>query len=95
MLACVVVDATRFEPEPTGELRVALLQGNDQNRDIPVASAEFVPITENHFELAESLEGNYDLIVFPESALYADPEATRSSATGCASSGPRTTRPCS
>ena len=75
VLACVVVDATRFEPEPTGELRVALLQGNDQNRDIPVASAEFVPITENHFELAESLEGNYDLIVFPESALYADPEA--------------------
>ena len=55
--------------------RVALLQGNDQNRDIPVASAAFVPITENHFELAESLEGNYDLIVFPESALYADPEA--------------------
>ena len=75
VLACVVVDATRFEPDPTGELRVALLQGNDQNRDIPVASAAFVPITENHFELAESLEGNYDLIVFPESALYADPEA--------------------
>ena len=33
-----------------------------------------MPITENHFELAGSLEGTYDLIVFPESALYGDPE---------------------
>jgi apolipoprotein N-acyltransferase len=74
VVGAVIVDVARFQPAPTGQLRVALVQGNDQNRDIPVDTAAFVPITENHFRLVASLRGRYDLIVFPESALYGDPE---------------------
>ncbi len=74
VIGAVIVDVSRFQPVPTGRMRVALVQGNDQNRDIPVDTAAFVPITENHFRLARTLRGRYDLIVFPESALYGDPE---------------------
>jgi apolipoprotein N-acyltransferase len=70
-----LVETTRFHPTESGHLRVALLQGNDQNRDIQVRSPEFSIITENHFQLAATLHGHYDLIVFPESALYNDPQA--------------------
>jgi apolipoprotein N-acyltransferase len=68
VLVTVVGSAFRFEPTPTGELHFALLQGNDQNRDLSVAERKaYLP--RSHFALADQLAGEYDLIVFPESAL--------------------------
>jgi apolipoprotein N-acyltransferase len=66
--------AFRYDPTVTGRLRVASIQGNDQNRDIqdPLEFEELV--VEQHFALAETLEGPYDLIVFPESSLNRNPE---------------------
>lgn len=74
LVTALVADATWFHPSPSGRLRVALLQGNDQNRDIRPGSPDYAIITEKHFRLAATLRGHYDLIVFPESALYDDPE---------------------
>jgi apolipoprotein N-acyltransferase len=72
LVACVVVDVTRFEPTTTGHLRVALLQGDDEQ--LPLARQVNQPLTEKHFALANRLRGRYDLIVFPESALDTDPQ---------------------
>jgi apolipoprotein N-acyltransferase len=72
LVATVVVDVTRFEPTTTGHLRVALLQGDDEQ--LPLAEQVDQPLTEKHFALAERLRGHYDLIVFPETALDTDPE---------------------
>jgi apolipoprotein N-acyltransferase len=68
----------RFQPTEDGPpLRIATLQGNDQNRDI-IDPIEFEQVVvEQHFALAEQLDGEFDLIVFPESALNRDPEADR------------------
>jgi apolipoprotein N-acyltransferase len=73
----VAADAFRFEPTSTGRLRVALLQGNDRNRDLgSVERDTFLP--ESHLALGASLRGPYDLIVFPESALGdLDPQVDR------------------
>ncbi|HEV2993269.1 MAG TPA: apolipoprotein N-acyltransferase, partial [Acidimicrobiia bacterium] len=68
-----VADVTRYQPQPTGRLRFALLQGDT----IPGAdetAAVSSTITDAHFALADRLHGHYDLIVFPESALEFDPE---------------------
>jgi apolipoprotein N-acyltransferase len=59
---------------PSGALRVAVLQGNDQNRRLTPAEIDAGALTRRHLELAERLRGRYDLIVFPESALESDPE---------------------
>jgi apolipoprotein N-acyltransferase len=72
LVATVAVDATRFEPETTGHLRVAMLQGDDEQ--LPLAQQTDQPLTEKHFALADRLQGHYDLIVFPESSLDTDPE---------------------
>jgi apolipoprotein N-acyltransferase len=72
VVATIVVDATRFEPTTTGHMRVALLQGDDVQ--LPLAQQVDQPLTEKHFALADRLQGHYDLIVFPESALDTDPE---------------------
>lgn len=70
-------DAYRFEPTSTGRLRVALLQGNDRNRDLTLAERNtFLP--QSHLALGASLRGPYDLIVFPESSLGdLDPQVDR------------------
>src|SRR4029079_3909188 len=73
LVGTVVVDVTRFEPTTTGHLRVALLQGDDEQ--LPLAEQVNQPLTEKHFALANRLRGHYDLIVFPESALDTDPES--------------------
>jgi apolipoprotein N-acyltransferase len=67
----------RVEPDPTGRLRVALLQGNDRNRDLTLAERNgFLP--ESHLALGDRLTGPYDLIVFPESSLGdLDPQVDR------------------
>jgi apolipoprotein N-acyltransferase len=64
-----IADLARFNPDRTGELRVAMLQGNDQNRELTQAEKNSGLLTRNHLALAGRLKGRYDLIVFPESAL--------------------------
>ena len=72
----VVVAASVFRPDPavTGHIRYALLQGDDQDRELTVEEQVAGYQTEQHFALAERLRGRYDLVVFPESALERDPE---------------------
>jgi apolipoprotein N-acyltransferase len=72
LVATVVADVTRFEPTSTGHVRVAMLQGDDVQ--LPLAEQVNQPLTEKHLQLADRLEGDYDLIVFPESSLDTDPE---------------------
>jgi len=64
----------RYEPTETGRLRIATIQGNDQNRDITDPIEFEATVVEQHFELADTIEGKYDLIVFPESSLNRNPE---------------------
>jgi apolipoprotein N-acyltransferase len=57
----------------TGSVHYALIQGNDKDRyltDSEIAS-RYLPV--QHFALATELHGRYDLVVFPESSLDADP----------------------
>jgi apolipoprotein N-acyltransferase len=68
----VTVDTT-----PSGTLRVALLQGNDINRDLTSEEIAARTLPRKHFALAERLEGDYDLVVFPESSLDEDPRTDR------------------
>jgi apolipoprotein N-acyltransferase len=75
VVAVGIASITRYEPTETGNLRFALLQGNDQNRRLTQAEIDSGYLTQSHLELARSLRGDYDLIVFPESALETDPEA--------------------
>ena len=49
-----------------------MLQGDDEQ--LPLAEQTNQLLTDKHFALAEQLQGHYDLIVFPESALDTDPE---------------------
>ncbi len=69
----VVADAARFEPTVTGRLHFALLQGDDQ--ELSLAEQNTQQLTPAHLALAEELDGPYDLIVFPESALDTDPQS--------------------
>ncbi|MEX2269701.1 MAG: apolipoprotein N-acyltransferase [Acidimicrobiia bacterium] len=78
LVACTVVaSVARYEPEVTGDLRFALLQGLDQNRDLTTAEIRSDFLMRHHLELAARLRGEYDLIVFPESALERDPTRFR------------------
>ena len=70
----LVADVTRYDTRPTGQLRFALLQGDTVPGSGETADVSN-QITNDHFALAAQLHGRYDLIVFPESALNADPEA--------------------
>ncbi|MDQ1431801.1 MAG: apolipoprotein N-acyltransferase [Actinomycetota bacterium] len=73
LLVSVVADVARYEPRTTGHLRVALLQGDDEQ--LPLAAQTNQLLTAKHLALAAQLRGHYDLIVFPESSLDTDPEA--------------------
>jgi apolipoprotein N-acyltransferase len=73
LLAAGVADITRFQPTVTGEIRYALLQGNDQNRTLTAEEVASDYLFGKHLELARELDGDYDLIVFPESSLERDP----------------------
>jgi apolipoprotein N-acyltransferase len=77
VLAVGVVGLTRFQPTVTGEIRYALLQGNDQNRNLTAEEVGSDYLFRKHLELASELEGPYDLIVFPESSLERDPTTNR------------------
>jgi apolipoprotein N-acyltransferase len=78
MLAGMVVlvglaDALRYEPTVTGHIKFALLQGNDQDRNLTQGEVDSDYLTRRHLALAATLHGHYDLIVFPESSLEQDP----------------------
>ena len=73
----LVVDVTRFTPTPTGRVRYALLQGNDQNRRLTDDEIASDFLLRRHLALAEQLRGRYDLVVFPESSLERDPTTNR------------------
>ena len=62
-------DVARYQTHPSGELRVAVLQGNDQDRYLTTEEKRSGYLTEQHFALANQLRGRYDLVVFPESSL--------------------------
>lgn len=59
----------------TGSLRVAMIQGNDQNRDLTVDEVEARFLERRHLQMAGSIDGPVDLVVFPESAFDVDPRA--------------------
>lgn len=61
------------DPETVGEFHVALLQGNDRNRDLTDAELDARYLPAHHFALADRLRGRYDLVVFPESSMDDDP----------------------
>ncbi len=67
----------RSEPRPAGPLRVALLQGNDLNRDLTPAEEDSRYLPNSHFELAKQIRGPVDLVVFPESSMDGDPRTDR------------------
>jgi apolipoprotein N-acyltransferase len=65
--------ATLPDLTPTGRLGVALVQGNDRNRDLTREEIEDRYLVRNHLRLAGGIEPAVDLIVLPESSLDADP----------------------
>jgi apolipoprotein N-acyltransferase len=67
------VIALRPETHATGRIRFALLQGNDQNRELTPREIDHDFLARRHLALADTLRGHYDLVVFPESALERDP----------------------
>ena len=69
----VTANATRFQPKPAAPLRVALVQGNNLDRDLTAAEEDARYLPKSHFALAEQIKDPVDLIVFPESSMDADP----------------------
>ena len=77
VLVAGLAEITRNDGTVTGRVRFALLQGNDQNRRLTPREFASDYLMRRHLELAEQLEGELDLIVFPESALERDPTTYR------------------
>jgi apolipoprotein N-acyltransferase len=73
VLAVVGATVTRAEPHVTKTMRVALVQGNDINRDLTPAEEDARYLPRSHFDLANRITDPVDLIVFPESSMDADP----------------------
>jgi apolipoprotein N-acyltransferase len=69
----IVADAVRTAPHPDGTLRVAILQGNDKDRDLTTAEINARYLPNSHFRLAAEIHDHVDLVVFPESSMDADP----------------------
>jgi apolipoprotein N-acyltransferase len=69
----LIATAARYTPEPAGPLRVAILQGNDKNRDLTAAEERDRFLPNSHFDLARDVRDPVDLIIFPESSMDADP----------------------
>src|SRR5438105_3595008 len=69
VVAVGVADVARYQTHPSGHLRVAMLQGNDQDRYLTAEQKLSGYLTEHHLALADRLRGPYDLVVFPESSL--------------------------
>ena len=69
----VVAAGVRTAPHPDGTLRVAILQGNDKNRDLTAAEEKARYLPNSHFRLAARVRDRVDLVIFPESSMDADP----------------------
>jgi apolipoprotein N-acyltransferase len=72
-IGVVAATFTQAPPKFTGGLRVALVQGNDLNRDLTAEEINERYLPNSHFELADQITDPVDLIVFPESSMDADP----------------------
>ena len=72
-IGVVAATFTQAPPKFTGGLRVALVQGNDLNRDLTAEEIDERYLPNSHFELADQITDPVDLIVFPESSMDADP----------------------
>ena len=72
LVVTAVAQVTRYEARETGHLRVAMLQGDDEELTLAQQSKQL--LTDDHLALAAKLRGRYDLIVFPEGALDTDPQ---------------------
>lgn len=72
-IAVVAATVTQATPRIGDDLRVALVQGNDLNRDLTQAELDARYLPNSHFALAETITDPVDLIVFPESSMDADP----------------------
>jgi apolipoprotein N-acyltransferase len=64
---------TRATPPVAGRLRVAVVQGNDKDRELTDAEEAARYLPKSHFALASRITDPVDLIVFPESSMDADP----------------------
>jgi apolipoprotein N-acyltransferase len=64
---------TRATPPAAGRLRVAIVQGNDKDRELTDAEEATRYLPRSHFALASRITDPVDLIVFPESSMDADP----------------------
>jgi apolipoprotein N-acyltransferase len=73
LLAALGATAARPHLIATGRLRVALVQGNDRNRDLTPEEVRDRYLVRNHLALASNSTEQVDLIVLPESSLDADP----------------------
>ncbi|HWS44452.1 MAG TPA: apolipoprotein N-acyltransferase [Acidimicrobiia bacterium] len=73
VVAVVGATVTRAEPHAVSTLRVALVQGNDKDRDLTDAELAARYLPNSHFDLARRITDPVDLIVFPESSMDGDP----------------------
>ena len=61
----------RTAPHPDGTMRIAIVQGNDLDRDpTPADGPRYLPAS--HFALAARIHAPVDLVVFPESSMNTD-----------------------
>ena len=67
----------RTDTEPTRALRVAVLQGNDKNRDLTREELRARYLPNSHFGLLDEVRDPVDLVVFPESSMDEDPRTDR------------------
>jgi apolipoprotein N-acyltransferase len=75
LVITLLADVTKYEARETGRLRVAMLQGDDQ--ELSLSAQQDQLLTDDHLALAQRLHGDFDLIVFPEGALDTDPQHDR------------------
>jgi apolipoprotein N-acyltransferase len=73
LAVALVAAATLPDLTPTGRLRVAMVQGNDRNRNPTPQEIRDRYIVRNHLRLTGEIRQPVDLIVLPESSLDADP----------------------
>jgi len=75
VISIVVVGSTvtQARPHVSSYLRVALVQGNDKNRELTDAELQAHYLPASHFALAANIRDPVDLVIFPESSMDADP----------------------
>jgi apolipoprotein N-acyltransferase len=74
-LAAGTAAATLPDLTPKGRLRVAMVQGNDLNRDLTPEESRGRYLVRNHLRLAGEITEEVDLVILPESSLDGDPRA--------------------